>query len=103
MLIEPQTSDEAGKLYAEYQERWRTGIVQFYEKIAFYSAGTISLTITFMGFAYLQQGDLLQATVCLSFLCFQKYYLLAIAWIMLLWSLFGGVYMTRFIPQNISL
>jgi hypothetical protein len=59
----------------------------FYERIAFYSAGTISLSITFVGYLASKSGNILFKEIWFI----KIYQLLIVSWTMLLISLLLGI------------
>lgn len=79
----------------------------FYEKLAFYSAGIISLSVTFVGYIVSKSEIVLFE----KFLCLDLYQLLIISWAMLLLSLllsisirlWGAAYAARVVHEELLL
>lgn len=98
MAIQPNTLDESAKAYSQTSDELMSAYASFFEKIALYSGGIISISITFIG--YLLSKD---ATVLLQeFLGFHLYWLIFLAWALLFLSLMLGIYIRLFSATHMS-
>lgn len=89
----------------EAAESWRKEVGDFGKNIAFFSAGAISLSITFVGYvlAKKQGGLVLASSKHLWFFNFKLMYLLFVAWFLLLLSITSGLYLNLFRTKYIFL
>lgn len=98
MPIEPQSLQEAGISYSDSLDKLTEATSTFFEKIAFYSAGIISLSITFLGYILSKSGMVL----------FDKsfgvplFYWIFIAWGFLFITLFLSLYIRVFSAKHLS-
>lgn len=79
------------KKFQEAEKEYRDSTVSFFDKISFYSAGIISLSITFLGYLLSQEKLILLS-------CFFKipiYYFLYISWPLLMLALIAGLLVRR--------
>jgi hypothetical protein len=99
MPLEPQNLDEAAKLYSDTNDKLGDAISTFYEKTAFYSAGIISLSLTFIGYILSKPNNILFYKVC----GLPLYYVIFAAWLSLFLSLILSLYIRLFSSQHSSL
>ncbi len=55
--------ETARKIFEDTNTSYRSNILQVFEKIAFYAVGSISLSITYVGYVLSQQTEVLKETV----------------------------------------
>lgn len=98
MAIEPQSLEEAGVSYSNASDKLTEASFLFFEKIAFYSAGIISLSITFLGYVISKPGAiLLNKSMGLPL-----YAWIFIAWFLLFISLILSLYIRVFSAEHMS-
>ena len=101
MPITPTTIKESTELIANTQEKLGSALDSFYEKIAFYSAGTLSLSVTFLGYVSSWPTNPVRYLQCTAYVCFPIYFILLFSWAMLLLSLVLGLYIRLFLSKNL--
>lgn len=75
--------ETARKLFEDANTSYRSNILQVFEKIAFYAVGSISLSITYVGYVLSQQTEVLKETI----FCLPLYVYLFASWAFLVASL----------------
>ena len=98
MAIAPQTLEEATQLYSKANDDLRVATGTFYERIALYSGGIISASVTFIGYA-LSKSD---SVLLYEFWGVPLYTLIFVSWGALFASLVLGIYIGLFSAQHIS-
>ncbi len=92
MATQPTTLDEATEAFSQTNDELMSVTASFFEKIALYSGGIISVSITFIG--YLLSID---TTVLLQkFLGLHIYWIIFFGWLLLFLSLLLGIYIRLF-------
>lgn len=98
MPIAPTTKKESAKLIASSQKELGSALDSFYEKIAFYSAGSLSLSITFLGYISSWTTNPLRYS---SFIGLPVYYILLFSWVTLFLSMIFSLYMRLFFSESL--
>ena len=101
MPITPTTVRESAELIASAQKELGSALDSFYERIAFYSAGSLSLGITFLGYVSSWPTNPITYSQCIFSVCFPIHYILMFSWTMLFLSMIFGLYMRLYFSKSL--
>lgn len=98
MAIRPTSLEEAANAYSDANDRLAEASAIFFEKIALYSAGIISLSMTFIGYLFSKDATVIQDKVW----SVPLYSFAFLSWILLFLSLVLGLSVRFFFARYLS-
>ena len=99
MAFQPTSLPEAATAFSKANDDLVIAQVHFFEKIALYSGGVISVSVTFAGYLLSKNASAFTAPI----FEIPLYMVIFLGWILLFLSLLLGIYIELFMARNIQL
>ncbi len=99
MALQPTSLSEAATSFSKANDDFVIAQTHFFEKIALYSGGVISVSITFTGYLLSRNAAVFIAPI----FGVPLYVILFLGWIFLFFSLLLGIYIELFTARNLQL